>query len=29
MASMASKIHVLYFPDIDYDFAGPWLLPAD
>jgi hypothetical protein len=29
IASMASKIHFLYFPDIDYDSAGPWLLPAD
>jgi hypothetical protein len=29
IASMASKIHFLSFSDIDYDSAGPWLLPAD
>jgi hypothetical protein len=29
IASMASKIHFFSFSDIDYDSAGPWLLPAD
>jgi hypothetical protein len=29
IASMPSKIHFFSFSDIDYDSAGPWLLPAD